>query len=134
MREYETIFVTCPDAGESQTNQLLERVDDVIKRHGGEIIQQKNWGKKDLAYRVKKYNQGIYFYYNYAGDFNTVSDLERTLRLHELPMKFLTVKLADKVDVDAKKEELAKLAEKATVSETPARKESSESEEGVKDA
>jgi len=115
MREYETIVVLRPDSGETQTNQLLERVDGMIERHGGSIIQKKNWGKRELAYRVQKYNQGVYYYYNYAGEAETVSNLERALRLHEIPMKYLTVKLNDTVDVEARKKELAELMEASAV-------------------
>lgn len=114
MREYETIFVTRPDGNESQSTQLLERVDKIIERHEGTILQKKNWGRKELAYKVKKYNQGIYHYYNYTGDTATVADLERTLRLNDLPIKYLTVKIADKVDIEARRKELAE-AEKAAV-------------------
>lgn len=111
MKEYETVFVIRPDGAESQTNQLLERVNTTIGRHNGAILQQKNWGKKDLAYRVQKYNQGVYFYYNYTGDSGLVADLERTLKLHDLPMKYLTVKIAEEVDVEARRREIAKAEE-----------------------
>ncbi len=119
MREYETIVVLRPDSGETQTNQLLERVDSMIERNGGSIIQKKNWGKRELAYRVQKYNQGVYYYYNYGGNSETVSNLERALRLHEIPMKYLTVKLNDTVDVEARKKELAELMEASAAAATP---------------
>jgi small subunit ribosomal protein S6 len=114
MREYETIFVTRPDISESQTTELLAKVDGIIKRHGGEILQQKNWGRRELAYRVQKQTHGVYQYYNYASDTEAVADLERTLRLNELPMKFLTVKLSDNIDVKARLKELADQEKAAT--------------------
>lgn len=118
MREYETVFVIRPDGSESQASQLLERLGSIIERHGGTVFQQKNWGKKELAYRVGKYNQGVYYYYDYTGDSGLVADLERTLKLHELPMKYLTVKLADEVDVEARKKELAEKKEEEASAET----------------
>lgn len=115
MREYETIFVTRANVSDALTNQLLERVNSVINRHGGTLLQQKNWGRKELAYKVGKETHGVYHYYNYCGDSGTVSDLERTLRLNDLPMKFLTVKLADKVDVNERKRQISKEQAEADV-------------------
>lgn len=107
MREYETIFVIRPDGKESQTKQLLDKLNGLVERHKGAVLQCKNLGKKDLAYKVKKYNQGIYYYYNYASDSGAVSEFERTLRYDDLAMKYLTVKLNDNVDVDARKSEIS---------------------------
>ena len=112
MREYETVFVLRPDGAETEINQLLEKLNSTIERHGGTIFQQRNWGKKELAYRVQKYKQGVYFYYNYCGESGLISDLERTLKLHELPMKYLTVKLSDDVDITARKKEIKNEEEK----------------------
>lgn len=115
MREYETIFVVRPDGTETQTKQLLDKVNGIIERRGGTILQQKNWGKRDLAYQIKKYKQGVYFYYNYAGDSSVVSELEKNLSLLDLSLRFLTVKLSDVVDVEARKKELAEKKEDVQV-------------------
>lgn len=107
MREYETIFVTKPDGAESQANQLLEKVNGIIERHKGAVLQQLNWGKRELAYRVDKYKQGVYHYYNYCGGNDLVADIERNLRLNDIAMKFITVKISDDVDVATRKKEIA---------------------------
>lgn len=128
MREYETVFLIRPDASESQTKELLEKVDGIIGRHSGTVFQQKNWGKRELAYKVEKYHQGIYFYYDYAGDNAMVADIEHALKLHDLPMKYLTVKLNDEVDVAARKKAIEEIEEKkestpvVAASEVPAAK------------
>lgn len=106
MREYETVFVVRPDGSESQTNELLDKVNSIIERHSGTILRHRNLGKKELAYKIAKYNQGVYFYYNYAGDSTVTSDIERTLRLNDLSMRYLTVVLNDTIDVEARKKEL----------------------------
>lgn len=108
MKEYETIVVLRPDAAEEPAKQLLGKLKTTIANHGGEILQQKDWGKRSLAYCVaNKYNQGVYLYYDYAGDSGLVADFEKVLRLSDIPLKFLTVKLADVVDVKVRKKALA---------------------------
>lgn len=107
MREYETIFVIRPNADEAQSNKVIDKVNSLIDQHNGTILQKNNWGKKEMAYQVEKHWQGVYYYYNYAGDSGVVKDLERSLRLSEDVLKFITVKLHDDVDVEARKREIA---------------------------
>ena len=119
MREYETVFVIRPDGAESQTNQLLEKVNALIGQHEGTVLQNVNMGRRDLAYAIGKYKQGNYFYYNFAGDTKLVADIERTLKLNDLSIRYLTVKLNDKIDVEARRKELASAAAAAEVKEVP---------------
>ena len=114
MREYETIFVTRADESDSRANQLLERVDSIIEKHSGTLLQKKNWGRREMAYKVQKRTHGNYHYYNYVADSTAVADLERTLKLNEFAMKFLTVKLADNVDAEARKNEISQLEKAAS--------------------
>lgn len=133
MKEYETIVVMRPDGPESQTKEILDKIDGIIKSRGGTILQQKNWGKRELAYRIMKYNQGVYYYYNYAGESGVVAELERSLKLNDLPMRYLTVKIADDVDAEARMREIASMKEEVKPAEITGTKENAVSEE-VKDA
>ena len=107
MREYETIVVTRPDSAESETGALLDRVSGIIESHEGTIFQKKDWGRRTLAYPIRKHKHGNYYYYNYAAGTAVVAELERVLKLTDVSLRYLTVKMADKVDVEARKSEMA---------------------------
>lgn len=107
MKEYETIFIVNPNAPQSDLQKFNEKITKLIEQHNGTVILEKNLGKRALAYEVKKHNKGNYMLFDYTGDSHVVADIERSLRLDEMILKFLTVRLADEVDVEARKKQLA---------------------------
>ena len=66
---------------------------DIVVREGGEILKAENWGKRKLAYEVKKQKKGTYVYFLYEAGPTLVAELERNLRLTDATIKFMTVKL-----------------------------------------
>ncbi len=101
MRRYETIFIVHPDLPEEDLQRLTRRATDVIQQHDGELLQVQQWGKKKLAYKIRNQWRGQYTLVDYAALSPAVRELERILRLDENVMKFLTVKLDDKIDLEA---------------------------------
>ena len=65
MTSYETLFVVRPDIDEDDLNKVIGRVEDVVKSSEGTIVESQVWGKKRLAYEVKKYTEGIYVKVNF---------------------------------------------------------------------
>lgn len=101
-REYETIFILRPDTKEEDRKRVLERVDAVMDRLDGKVLVRDDWGKRKLSYRInkamQKFTHGFYFYVQYLGYSDLVSELERNLRLLDPVLKYLTVKLDEDVD------------------------------------
>lgn len=92
-REYETVYVLKPDLPAARLTRVQEKVNKIITENGGEIILEKDWGKRKLAYKIAKGQFGHYFFYNYKGTGAFINDLERTLKYEEDVIRFLTVKL-----------------------------------------
>ena len=101
-REYETVAIILPNTLEDGVHRFNHRVKEVVDRQGGLLLKVETWGKRKLAYEVHKETKGIYLYFQYLGSAGMVEELERTLRLSDLCMRYQTVKLADKVDVEAR--------------------------------
>ena len=89
MREYELIFIIHPDLDENATNEVVDRVKSWITEADGTIKKDDPWGKRKLAYPIRKQNEGQYFFFlvEMATDF--VTELERNLRFQEPIMRFL---------------------------------------------
>jgi len=100
MRRYETTYILRPNLGEDQFTEIIERTNDIIKNDAGTIINLDRWGVKNLAYEIKKENQGYYIYCDYAAPGFTVREIERIFRIDDRVLRFLTVKLADAIDND----------------------------------
>jgi len=108
MRKYETFFIVDPDLSDEVVAILDEKVKSVVTANGGQVLSYVPWGKKKLAYEVKKRTRGLYILMEYAGGAALVSELERNMRLDERVLKFITVKLEDRFDPE--KEALRKAA------------------------
>ncbi len=103
VKEYETVFILKPDIVDDERTKVTERLTGIFERLQGHLLQKEEWGKRKLSYLVKKNSYGIYMYYRYLGYNDLVAELERNLRILEPVIKFMTVKLADDVDVELRK-------------------------------
>ena len=96
MRTYETIFILDPDLSDEDTEKSLAKIQDTITSQNGTIALTERWGKRKLAYRVRKKTKGNYFRLVYYAEGSLIAVLERILRITEEVYKFITVKIADK--------------------------------------
>ena len=101
-REYETIFILRPDTNQDGITLVNTRVRHVIDEKGGKILKLDNWGKRKLAYEVKKQLKGIYLYWQYLGNSGTVEEIERNLRMLDSVIRYYTVKVDSDVDPAAR--------------------------------
>ncbi len=89
MREYELVFIIHPDLDENATNEVVDRVKGWITEAGGTIEKIDPWGKRKLAYPIRKQNEGQYFLVKIHMTPSSVAVLERNLRFVEPVMRFL---------------------------------------------
>src|SRR5207248_4094275 len=101
LREYETIFLVRPDLAEDLVDKIVERLRGVVHRDGGKVIKVENWGKKKVAYEVKKHLRAIFIRFLYLGSTHMVAEFERNLRMTDDVLKYQSVKIADEVDASA---------------------------------
>ena len=89
MREYELIFIVHPDLEETATTEVVDRVKNWITEAGGTIDKVDPWGKRKLAYPIRKQNDGQYFFLLVKMDPTFITEMERNLRFLEPVMRFL---------------------------------------------
>jgi small subunit ribosomal protein S6 len=92
MRAYETVYVLRGDSTNDQVAEVNGRVRGIIENMGGKILKVDNWGKRRLAYEIKKERKGIYLYWNYLAGAGIVEEFERNLRMLDSVVRYLTVK------------------------------------------
>ena len=125
-RSYEVMFIVRPDMVEEDLNKLISTLDSTVTSAGG-TAKTEVWGKRRLAYKVAKFNDGIFVLMMIEGAGALVHEVERRLRVTEQVIKFLSVrtdeelKRLDKVKKlrDAKKKTSAMPAAAATAPVTP---------------
>ena len=92
MRNYEVAVVLHPDL-EIDLAATLEKIEAVFTKNGGKINKKDNWGKRKLAYTIKKQDWGIYVIYEISIDPSKVSKINQVLRITEEVMRYLVVSL-----------------------------------------
>lgn len=94
MAQYETTIIIPPVLGESDLEGVVTSVEKELgERFGGKNIVVNRWGKRTLAYPIKKFNEGYYVHYEYESDSEScVSGVESRLRINENVMRFLTIR------------------------------------------
>jgi len=97
MRIYEELFILRPDTPEEETDQLIEQLSALITKHGGTVDKTDKWGIRKLAYRVQKRNEGFYVLLQFTAQPEAVKELERRMRVSDLVMKFITVRIDEKL-------------------------------------
>jgi len=105
-REYETIYVLRPNTTNDQVAEVNSRVQHVIESMGGKIIKVDNWGKRRLAYEVAKERKGIYLYWLFLATPGVVEEAERNLRMLDTVIRYLTVRVDQNVDLEARPSEI----------------------------
>ena len=95
MRSYQSVLILKPDIDESRADEALEKIGEFIKSNGGACLKIEKWGKKRLAYRIKKNRFGIYLNIYHTLDSAKTTDLESKYRLFDLIIKFMVLRLTD---------------------------------------
>ena len=92
MRIYETAFLIAPNLSEEDTEKLIQQMADVIPAKKGKMIHIDKWGKRKLAYQIKKFEVAFYVFFLYKGEADIPSELERRFKQNEAVIRYLTVK------------------------------------------
>lgn len=101
MKHYEVLFIVKPTLTEEEVAAKLAFVQDVIVKNGGEIVKVDEMGTRKLAYKIDKYERGVYFVIYFTAPSQLVAELTRNLRITEDIIRFLVVKYESKREVAA---------------------------------
>ena len=96
-RNYEIGFIINPEATEEDVKKVIDSVVEIVKKAGGSIENVDEWGRRKLAYPMKRHNEGIYTFITAEVGGTVFSDIERRLKLSEKVMRFIVFRLDDKM-------------------------------------
>ena len=108
MRRYELIFIVQPELSEEEVKAIMDRYLQIITAQKGTIIKTEDWGKRRLAYDIKKQSKGNYILVDFYGQGSMIQEIERNLKIDDNILKFITVKTRDPFDPASLEEERKK--------------------------
>ncbi len=92
MRIYETGFVLAPNLSEEDTEKTILQMAEIVGQREGRLLKQEKWGKRKLAYPIKKFNEGYYVFFLYEGKGDIPLELERRFKQSDAVLRYMTVK------------------------------------------
>ena len=143
---YETMYILRPDIPEEEVENHLKKYSEILVKSGTEVLDSQMRGKRRLAYTIGKHKEGIYVQLSHKGNGQQVAILERSMRLSEDVIRYLTVKQngplptpkstskEDEPDKSETEKEEVKPTEDKKESPTEAKKESPTKEEQKEDS
>jgi small subunit ribosomal protein S6 len=93
---YEAVFILHPATPEEEQAGLVEKIKQYVIAGGGEVTALNSgspWGRRKLAYPIRKVNEGYYTYMNISIAPPALPELERSLKLMEPLMRYLIIRL-----------------------------------------
>jgi ribosomal protein S6 len=118
-RKYEVMFIVRPDMVEEELNKLISTLESSLTAANG-TAKTEVWGKRRLAYRVGKFNDGIFVLMLIDADGAAIHEVERRLRVTEPVIKFLTVRMDEELKRLDKIKKLRDSKKKASAQPAPA--------------
>lgn len=92
MRDYELVMVVSPEVGDEGFPSTVDRINEFIKERGGEVKQVDQWGRRRLAYPIRRFTEGFYAVTQFSLDPQAVRALEGNLDMAEDVLRHLVVK------------------------------------------
>jgi small subunit ribosomal protein S6 len=122
-RDYELGFILNPEVSEEEVRSSLDRIEQIVANYGGQIFKVNHWGRRRLAYPIERHRDGYYIFIDMNVTPETVTEIERTLRVSEKVFRHMMKKRDPKTaqkEREARAATAAAQAEAASQPETPA--------------
>lgn len=92
MRQYELVLIFSPELSSEKQKKLLTQVKKIIADARGKVAKVDEWGKRDLAYPIKKLSQGVYFLLEVEMEPAGGGELEKKMKLEDDIIRYLLVR------------------------------------------
>jgi small subunit ribosomal protein S6 len=119
VRQYETGFILSPALSEEETEQFIRQMAEIVAQKNGRMVKQDVWGKRRLAYPIKKFQEGFYVFFQYEGEGDVSQELERRFKQTDSVIRFMTVKRDPKDLLKRKKKRTEAEAPEGSPDESP---------------
>jgi small subunit ribosomal protein S6 len=107
LKRYETLFIVQSELSSDDITATIDRYSKIITDMKGTVLKVERWGKRKLAYLIRKQSRGFYILIDFAGRREIVAEVERILKFDDKVLKYMSVKLADSITAEEIEKELA---------------------------
>lgn len=112
-RDYELGFILNPEVSEEQSSSILERIQQIVSNNDGQVVRVNQWGRRRLAYPIEHQRDGFYVFFDMILTPETVSELDRNLKVTEEVLRHIIIRRDSKVAQKEREEREARAAAQA---------------------
>ena len=120
MNIYENVVILNASLADEEINASIAKIKDLVAASGGEVLKADLWGRRKLAYEIKKQQKGFYVLFVYRTPAATIKKLEDLYKVFDPVIKYMVIKLGPK---QVKAFETAQAAAQAAAEAEQAKKE-----------
>jgi small subunit ribosomal protein S6 len=102
---YEILLMLDPEGAESHQDDLIKRVRDLVEGAGGTWRSHDAWGRRRLAYPIRKKNDGVYHLVVFETDGETLDEISRVLKIDDAVMRHMATRHIEGSRTSAPREE-----------------------------
>ncbi|MCX6362831.1 MAG: 30S ribosomal protein S6 [Actinobacteria bacterium] len=92
INKYELMLIVNPNADEERQKEIVDRLRTNIEKDKGNVAGVDEWGKKKLAYEIKKETEGVYTVITFTSTPQTLAEVERVLGITDEVLRFMTTR------------------------------------------
>ena len=93
MNYYEHTFIAKQDLEKNQSQELINKCTDIIKKSSGKVLKVEEWGLRNLSRNIKNNKKGFYFHIKFEGGGKVTEELEKLLNIDQTVIRFLTIRV-----------------------------------------
>jgi len=112
-RDYELGFILNPEVSEEQNSSILERIQQIVNSHDGQVMRINQWGRRRLAYPIEHQRDGFYVFFDMILTPETVFELDRNLKVTEEVLRHIIIRRDPKIAQKEREEREARAAAQA---------------------
>ena len=96
MRNYEVLFIIDADLQSDASKGVVAQIQEMVSKNGGRVESMQDWGKKRMAYKINKKQDGQYVLLNFQVDSNQTKKIEQALKLNDNIIRYLLINKDEK--------------------------------------
>lgn len=92
MRTYELMFISSPNTTDEDISKITSQIEHAVTDRGGKVVKVEPWGRRKLAYRIDKFDEGIYTLVHIEGNGHEIAEVERRLRVNDSIIRYMSIR------------------------------------------
>lgn len=92
MSKYELTVIVRPELSEEDRDKVLSKIEELITTAGGSVLSRDMWGRRELAYPIKKYKEGVYVLFTFNVEPGATRDIDYKVKINDDIIRHLLVK------------------------------------------